>query len=234
MQLTCSYIPKVIKSGNLYIISTVLKKDLSIEWESKSSINALLAFVGISFLMVAFTAKFDQLNPSVRSGLQWIIVLFAALTVLWRTYVIEFDRRTNHLLQLYVPAIQVWLSKGLLNTIFTFLVSVVTFLFFFLATGQHIESISLLLLTLTLASVSLGFVSTFLSMLIAESKNRSSLFAIISIPVLIPWMLLVQDLTQASYLLGWQDGVWNEIFALLGYTGALVSVSLVLIDAVAE
>ncbi len=61
---------------------TILKKDLQIELRTRFAFNMVLAFVAAAMLLVLFTLRADQLEPGPKSGLVWIIILFAALSAL--------------------------------------------------------------------------------------------------------------------------------------------------------
>ena len=60
----------------------VFKKDLRIEFRTRFAMNTVLAFVIASLLLILFTLRAQSLDPTPKSGLVWIIILFAALSAL--------------------------------------------------------------------------------------------------------------------------------------------------------
>src|SRR5690625_5785507 len=81
-------------------IFAILIKDVQAELRSRYATNTVLAFVGSSLLLILFTLNAEQLSAPTQSALVWIIILFAALSSLSRSFVMETDRRTFNLLRL--------------------------------------------------------------------------------------------------------------------------------------
>ena len=75
-------------------ILSVFEKDLRVEFRSKYALNMVSAFIVAALLLVLFTLRAQELQPTPKSGLIWIIVLFASLTVLGRSFTIETDKGT--------------------------------------------------------------------------------------------------------------------------------------------
>ena len=63
----------------------VFKKDVRVEFRTRFAINMVLAFVLASLLLILFTLRAHALDPTPKSGLIWIIILFAALSALGRS-----------------------------------------------------------------------------------------------------------------------------------------------------
>lgn len=108
-------------------ITAILAKDLQTELRSRYALNTVLAFVGASLLLILFALNAEQLPPIPQSGLVWIIILFAALSSLSRSFVVETDRQTYNLLRLHSGATEVFLGKLCFNYLFTLAVNVTTF-----------------------------------------------------------------------------------------------------------
>lgn len=75
----------------------------------------VLAFVAASMLLVLFTLRADQLEPGPKSGLVWIIILFAALSALSRSFISETDKKTFDLLRIYANGTNVYSGKLIYN-----------------------------------------------------------------------------------------------------------------------
>src|SRR5699024_11564227 len=92
-------------------ISAILHKDLQAELRSRYAINTVLAFVGASLLLILFALDAAQLSPVPKSALVWIIILFAALSSLSRSFVVATDKKTYNLLRLHGQAAEVLLRE---------------------------------------------------------------------------------------------------------------------------
>jgi len=69
-------------------VFTVFKKDLRVEFRTKYALNMVAAFIVASLLLILFTLKAQELDPTPKSGLIWIVVLFASLTLLGRSFIL--------------------------------------------------------------------------------------------------------------------------------------------------
>src|SRR5690554_2755191 len=87
---------------------TILRKDLRIEMRTRFAFNLVLAFVAAAMLLVLFTLRADQLEPGPKSALVWIIILFAALSALSRSFIAETDKKTFDLLRIYAQGTTVY------------------------------------------------------------------------------------------------------------------------------
>jgi len=201
----------------------VFRKDLILEIRSRYGLNTILSFVTSSLLVVLFALQADNLNEQARSGLIWIIILFAAMAALPRTFVAETDQGTFDLLRLHFGPIPVFVGKLLYNIGFTSLVSLFTLALYLLLMNMTVSDMSTLLLSVLLGSVGLSSVATILSALVAQSAQRGALFSVLSIPLLIPLILILARTTFAGFY-GDPDGsVLNDLMALVGYCGATVT-----------
>src|SRR5699024_7377301 len=111
-------------------VAAVLAKDLQTELRSRYAINTVLAFVGSSLLLILFALNAEQLPPTPKSGLVWIVVLFAALSSLSRSFVMETDRQTFDLLRLHGKAGEVFVGKLCYNYLFSLSVNLAIFVLY--------------------------------------------------------------------------------------------------------
>ena len=108
-------------------ILSVLEKDLRVEFRSKYALNMVSAFIVAALLLILFTLRAQELQPTPKSGLIWIVVLFASLTVLGRSFTIETDKGTFRTLQIYSNATTIYLGKYLYNLGFSLLIYLLSF-----------------------------------------------------------------------------------------------------------
>jgi heme exporter protein B len=208
----------------------VFIKDLQLEMRTRFGVNTILAFVAASLMVVLFALKAENLHEQARSGLIWIIVLFASLAALPRSFVAETDQGTFDLLRLHFPPVPVFTGKLLYNFVFTVGVSLFTLALYLFLLGIQVEVLWLVLVCIIVGSLGLSSVSTLLAALVAQSTQRGSIFAVLGIPMLIPLILILGNLTYAGFF-GFDSGtVLSDLMALIGYAGATLTAGSLLFD----
>jgi len=84
-----------------------------------------------------------------------------------------------------------------------------------------------------LGSSGLAGIATLLSALVADADRKGAIFSVLSIPLLVPLLLLVSNTTEASMAV--RDLLsLNDVAALIGYTGVTVTAGFLLYDFVWE
>ncbi len=211
-------------------ITAIFLKDLHTELRTRYAINVVLAFVGASLLLILFALRAKQLPENAQSGLIWIIILFAALSSLSRSFIAETERQTFSLLRLHAGAAEVFGGKLIYNFTFTLVVNVTAFLFYLFFLGLWVESTAALLATVLLGSAALCSVSTFLAAIVSQADRKGSIFSVLSLPLLFPIILVLVDATQASIFEGMTPGFIDNLWAMIGYTGVTATAGFLLFD----
>lgn len=206
----------------------VFLKDFRLEWRSRFGISTVLAFIASTMLIVLFSLRADQLSAEIQSGLIWIVVLFASLTTLSRIFVSESERGTLDLLRLNAPANAVLSGKLLYNFFFTLLITMTTILLFVIMLSMEIVRPGLLVLVVLLGSSGLAGVTTMLAALVSQASRKGAVFPVLSLPLLIPLMLILVQITQVVFTKTPDDSYLNDLAALIGFTGVTFSASYLL------
>lgn len=215
-------------------IFAVLQKDLILELRSKYAINTVLAFVASSLLLVIFSLKAQVLPPTPRSGLVWIIILFASLSSLSRSFVLETERNTFDLLRIHADPQAVLLGKFFYNFFFTLMVNVVTMAAYIYLLGISIQDWLILTLTVFLGTIGLATISTLLAAIVSQASRKGAIFSVLSIPLLVPLDLLLVRTTKAALADGRIAGIWNDVTALIGFAGVMLTASIMLFEYIWE
>src|SRR5699024_6775366 len=195
----------------------------STELRTRYAINAVLAFTGASLLLILFALNAKELPDTARAGIIWIIILFAALTSLSRSFVSETEGKTYNLLRLHGRASQIFAGKLLFNFAFTLAVNAAAFILYIFFLGLPVKSYPALLLTILLGSAGLGGVSTFLAAVVAQADRKGSIFSVLSLPLLFPIILILVDATKAAIFEGMNPAFLNNLLAMTGYAGATIA-----------
>lgn len=204
------------------------------ELRSRFGLNSVFAFVASALFVSVFLLNAPEIGAKAQAGLLWLILLFAALSSLSRSFVSEAERRTDLLLRLHSDALAVFFGKYLFNLLFTLLFAISTVLLFILLLSIEPKSAGLLALATVLGSAGLTAVTTMMAALVSRTTQRGALFSVVCMPLLVPMLLLAGKLTLAGISGGDITFHWNEISALVGFIGAILTVSVMLFETIWE
>ena len=212
----------------------VFKKDLRIEFRTRFALNMVLAFVVASLLLILFTLKAQDLEPQPKSGLVWIVILFAALSALGRSFIAETDRQTYDLLRIYSQGTVVYLGKLFYNTAFTLLINTVTFVLYLFLMGLNIVSIPAFFVMLILGTLGLSSVSTMTAAIVSQADRKGAVMSVLSIPLFVPLFMLLSRVTKAAFIDKTLFGFNSDLLALVGFVGVTITAGIMLFDFIWE
>lgn len=211
----------------------ILRKDIKTELRTRFAINLVLAFVAAAMLLVLFTLRADQLEPGPKSGLVWIIILFAALSALSRSFTAETDRKTFDLLRIYAQGTSVYTGKLLFNFLFTLLINIATFTGYIFLMGLSIQSWPAFLVMLFIGTAGLSGVATMTAAVVSQADRKGAIFSVLSIPLFMPLILLLADISKTAFVTG-EAASMNNTMALIGFSGVTITTGILLFDYIWE
>ena len=169
----------------------LLRKDITLELRQKYAINGILLYV-LSTVFVVYLA-FIQLDARVWNAMFWIIILFASVNAITKSFMQESGYRALYYYSIANP-IAVIVSKIIYNTLLLAFMTLLTFGFLSLVTGNPVKDMQLFLITMLLGSVGLAITLTFISSIAVKANNSATLMAILSFPVVIPILITLNKL----------------------------------------
>lgn len=167
-------------------ITLLLRKEITLEWRQRYAISGILLYV-LSTVFIVYVS-FVQVEPVVWVTLFWIIVLFASVNAIVKSFQQENSERQIYYYLLARPE-AVLLAKILYNSALLLLLSVLTFGAFSFVAGLPVQDLPLYFLTLFLGSIGFSITLTFVSAVAAKASNAATLMAILSFPLIIPILL---------------------------------------------
>lgn len=217
----------------------VFRKDLRAELRTRYALNSLLLFTvctmtALSISTATLTVQRNPDLPLIHAALIWVAILFAALTGLARAFVQEEDARTSIALRLAAPAVAVYLGKLLFNLLLLLLLAALIVALGVVFLRIRVADPLLLGLLLAMGSAGLATTTTLIGAIIARASGRGALFAVLSLPLILPVLVVaVQGSTLA--LLGVRSGAgMQNVVTLVGYTLAMLVVALMVFQLVWE
>ncbi|MEX0686098.1 MAG: heme exporter protein CcmB [Balneolales bacterium] len=212
----------------------VLMKDIQLELRSKYALNTVLAFVSGALLVVLFSLHADELPHTARSGLIWIIILFASLSSLGRAFISETERGTFDLLRLHGEPSSIYTGKLIYNFLFTLLVTFLSVVAYVFMLNIEVHHPWLLFVILIFGTVGLSSVSTMLGAIVSQASQKGTIFSVLSLPLLVPLILLLVRTTESAFSETPADGLTDDMLAMVGFAGVIISVSVILFDFIWE
>lgn len=213
---------------------TIFRKDIRTEFRTRFAFNMVIAFVISSLLLVMFTLKAQELNPTPKSGLIWIIILFAALSSLGRSFISETDKNTYNLLRIYASGTSVFAGKLMFNTAFSLLINIFTFTIYIFLADIVIVSWTSFMTILIFGTIGLSGVSTMIAAIVSQADRKGAIFSVLAIPLFIPFVLLLTSITKSAFIDGSQEGFTNDFSALIGFIGVTITAGVLLFEYIWE
>lgn len=213
---------------------SIFKKDIRIEFRTRFAVNMVLAFVVASLLLIMFTLRAHQLDPTPKSGLAWIVILFAALSALGRSFIYETDKNTFDLLRIYAKGSTVYVGKLFYNSLFTLFINAATFILYSFLMDLRIASWEAFFVLLILGTLGLSSVSTMTAAIVSQADRKGAVFSVLSIPLFVPLILLLTRVTKAAFIDGIPNGFASDLMALTGFVGVTITAGIILFDFIWE
>ncbi|MCL5020531.1 MAG: heme exporter protein CcmB [Bacteroidetes bacterium] len=179
----------------------IFSKDLNSELRTRYALNALIMFVVVTLAIILFSSAGETVSPSLSAGILWIIIFFAAMSGLSRSFVSEEERGTSMTLQLWVKPSSVLIGKLLFNSLLIYVLNILIVLAYLLTMPSFtVKAPLIFLVTIFMGSFGLSSASTFIAAIIskARSNSKGTLYPVLSFPILLPLLMSVIDATRLS------------------------------------
>jgi heme exporter protein B len=203
-------------------IKSLLQKEIMLEWKQKYAFNGLVLYV-VSTIFVCYLSFRQIIDPPTWNALFWIIMLFAAVNAIAKSFLTESRGR-----QLYFYSIAsaqgVIISKVIYNLGLMLVLSIFNFIFYSLFIGNIVQDMPMFIVGLLLGSAGFASVMTMISAIASKAGSNSTLMAILSFPILIPLLITIIRFSKNA-----MDGIdWsvNYKFAIILIALNLLTVAL--------
>lgn len=203
----------------------VAYKDLQIELRNRYSISTALLFTLISSTIVNFSIPSESVSPSIYTGMLWAVMFFASMTGMARAFVSEEEKGTTLLLKLLTSPLAVFYGKFIYNVVFSVLINFSSVLMFQIFFDKIEISSHLFCLVIFSGSIGIASSSTIIGAIISRANVKGALFPILSLPILVPILMVGIEATTLSILGGNSTVILNDIALILAYSGLLVVIS---------
>ena len=223
-------------SNLLSEIAAVLAKEFTSELRSRVALNAIGLFGLTTLIAVAYQIGPYQIQeadrPHLLSALLWIILFFAATSGLSRVFVKEEDAHTAKTLRLAARPLAVLGGKYLFNLVLLVALFALIVPLYCALMGYGVRGVAGLLLVLLAGAVALSATATIVAAIIARASGSTTLFAILSVPLVLPLLVMLIQGTRAAAASSELAAVLPALQGIVSLGGAVIIVSVYLFPAV--
>lgn len=206
---------------------SLLKKEILLEWRSKYAFNGVLLYVVstvfVCYISFSLTPGFSGSNgyKIVWNVLFWIIILFASVNAIAKSFVQESKGRLLYYYSIASPQ-AIILSKTIYNILLMSLLSTLALIIYLVFFNNTLGDPLFYFLSVLLGSISFSTVFTMISAIASKAGNNGTLMAILSFPVIIPVILLLIHISKGA-----MDGLDRSVN--YGNIGVLCAINVIVI-----
>jgi len=210
----------------------LVRKDIVLEWRQKYALAGILLYV-VSVVFVIYTSlsldhELDKMEKVLWNILFWITILFTAVNAIAKSFSQEGRERMVYYYTILDPR-TVIMGKMLYNVLLMLLLTLVNLSVFIVMLGSPILNYGIYAVAVFLGASGFSFVLTLLSAISAKAGNNAALMAILSFPLVLPLIMLLQKLSRYAFapFVEFAD-ISHHVMALAALDLALVAMSYIL------
>ena len=197
-----------------------------LEWRSKYALNGILLYV-VSTIFVCYLAFRQVSNAQTWNALFWIIMLFASINAITKSFIQESKARQLYYYTIASPK-AIIISKIIYNIFLMILLSSIALGFYSLVFNNPMGDPMFYLLSVLLGSISFASVFTMISGIASKASNGGGLMAILSFPLVIPLLVVLIKFSKNA-----MDGLdrtvsYDEIGVIMAINVIVITTSLLL------
>src|SRR3569833_3972983 len=179
----------------------LLKKEILLERRAKYAFNGVLLYVAstvfVCYISFRLTPGFEGSSgyPIVRNVLFWIIMLFASVNAIAKSFLQESKGKLLYYYSIASPQ-AIILSKTIYNILLMSLLSLLALLVYKLFFVNTLGDPLFYFIAVLLGCISFSTIFTMISAIASKAGNNGTLMAILSFPVVIPVILVLIHLSK--------------------------------------
>ncbi len=204
----------------------LIKKEAQLEFRQKYAIGGILLYV-ISTTFVCYLSFRSIVDIPTWNALYWIIVLFASVNAISKSFAQESQGKLLYLYTLTNPK-AIIISKIIYNSGLLAILTLTTTFFYSLFLGNVIGDLKQFIIVAIAGSIGLASLLTLVSAIAAKTNNNVSLMATLSFPIILPLLItIIHASKNAIDDLGWAVN-GKYIIVLLALNALITALSYLL------
>lgn len=216
---------------HIYVIVNIIKvkdiflKELSIEFRQKFALGGIFLFAAT--LVFIIYKSFNNINAREWTILLWIIMLFAGLNAVVKSFLQEKKETYLYYYTLFDPT-DLIVAKLIYNFIFLLSLFVIILIFMTVFSGFPVKLPILFFTGSILGILGIATVFTFVSVISATDNSNATLMSILALPLVLPIVLLLLKISAVSVRLLSDTSVNEDVLLLAGVDSILLGAMLLL------
>lgn len=199
-----------------------MRREAMLEWKQKFSLSGIL-FYAFCMVFILSLSLSKSVNPAVWNGLYWIILMFAAVNAVAKSFLSESPGQRYYLYQLSSPQALI-LARILYNSALLSFLGILILIFYALFSGNPVQNPGLYLICVISGSMGFASVLTLISGISALAGNRPALMAVLGFPIMIPLLNVLIQMSRIAL-----DGLDTSlVYGDLSFTLLMVLISVTL------
>ncbi|MEO6904633.1 MAG: heme exporter protein CcmB [Bacteroidia bacterium] len=201
-------------------IKFLIAKEVKLEMRNKYALGGILLYV-VSTVFVSYLCFKKIVTPATWNALFWIILLFASINAVAKSFIYETRGRLLYLYTLASPE-AVIISKIIYNSFLLSFLSALCLVVYSIFIGNLIQDYLLFIVTLLLGSMGFSSLLTMVSAIASKTSNNFTLMAILSFPIMMPLLIVLIKLSKNAI-----DGLelWDvNSLLVLGFLNVIIVV----------
>lgn len=201
-------------------VKHLIAKEITLEIRQKYVLNSILLYV-VSTVFISHLTFKQVIQAPTWNALFWIIILFASINAVSKSFVQEGRGRQLYLYTLASPE-AIIISKIVYNMLLMIVLSVLCLLSYTLLFGNLVQDIFLFSINLVLGSIGFSSILTMVSAISSKTNNNFTLMAILSFPLIIPLLMTLIHVSKNAI-----DGL--ELSVSYFYIGILLAMNVIIV-----
>jgi heme exporter protein B len=180
-------------------IIALIKKDILLEWRQRYAINGILLYVICTVFVcyLSFGIKTNKISPLTWNAVLWIVLLFASVNAVSKSFLQEKSSRMLYYYTLANPQ-AIILAKIIYNTCLLLVLSSIAYLFYSIVLGNPVDDKGLFFINILLGSIGFSTTFTMVSAIASKADNSHTLMTILSFPIIIPMLLMLMKISKSA------------------------------------
>jgi heme exporter protein B len=165
----------------------LVRKEMILEWRNRYALGGVLAYVAAT-VFICYNAFFRLIDPPAWNALFWIVLLFAAVNAVAKSFMAE-SKGLQLFYCTFLDPQQVILSKIIYNSLLMIVLAFASFGFYALFLGNLAQNTGMFSVGLLLGATGFAAVLTLVSAIAGKTGSGPSLMAVLSFPILLPLLV---------------------------------------------
>lgn len=170
-------------------INHLIRKEITLEWREKFAFNGVLLYL-VSTVFVCYLSFSSIIDIPTWNALFWIIMLFAAINAVLKSFLQERDGRLLYYYTLVRPQ-SIINAKIVYNTLLMVALGLAGLVVFIGFMGNPVQNLPLFVLNMLLGVAGFSAVLSMVSAIASKVRNNFTLMAVLSFPLVLPLLLVL-------------------------------------------